>query len=323
MKKLLLSLFLLTLPLLQAESLHLKQLFNKLPESSYLIFKQEDQLTMLHIMERAPSHLFFEEISIPKSSFKKLNLSWEEFLEMGAPMHTSWLQYAWNTSSGKLDEVFDASSRHWLDHEEFNAFLPSILNLKLEKVPPQKRHRSGENLWSPTIHYDGNSYKDLACSEWQANWPQDNSDLSGAYLRCYIPPQDTALPFPYWLAIQAKGLYQIIHIQDSGIFSALPSAPFPKHPPEIIKACYTKPGLLNLTIRKGIKSANLKAFAYRRGQGMQALSAEEVPIDGQLALLRLSINELPDRQLDWTLHIYDQDSPKTFCEFTLNRRIEK
>ena len=211
----------------QALPFSLNEKIAKGQPGDYIVTEKENNFSLLLLRSQSSSLLVLEEISIPTVLFESLATpSWRQWVEKGAPGHTSWTLFEINLEKGKLQESYSFSQRRWLSWDDSEPFLASVLFLPLEKLPPEQRKRigppplSGEqdrrSLWSPTLVKEGKKMPKAQCEAFRSHWPEDNSHLSLCQIDLYFDSQSPVFPFPFWIEVY-NGHYSFkLPVVDSG-----------------------------------------------------------------------------------------------------------
>lgn len=223
------------------EALSLKQNIQHARKGDFIVTSQNKNYSLFHIYDKTPSSLTIEEVTVPSSRIK-LPFSWREWIKNGAPHHTSWILYSIDLATGNIKESFSVSQNGWLNFGSNESFLPTLFNLELIPVPTNQLRKVGpppandsidrRPFWQPQLIVDGRVIKGVSFKAWRAQWPKDNSELSGKFVEIYLPEESEKYPsyLPYWL--QVKGLLgrASLHIIDSGTELFSPASPIPPRP---------------------------------------------------------------------------------------------
>lgn len=210
-----------------AEEMYLRQNLSKARRGDYLITLQNKTYTALVIKNKSAQELQFEEISIPTNRIVP-SQSWRNWLLQGAPGNTSWISYRVNTVSGTMTDCFSHTKNMHFEVTQADNFLTKLLNLRLTKVPLNKRKRVGpslmgaadtRNFWNPKLVIDGQEISGVQFAAWQTYWPNDGSELSNKMIEVYVPEEDSCYPsyFPYWLQISGVVGKAKVRIIDAGV----------------------------------------------------------------------------------------------------------
>jgi len=208
MKKLLL-LFLLVNSFLFA-NFSLKERILKSSPGDYTLFLQGKTVSLLLIREQTDNLLLIEEISAPEYQLKNKNLS--EWVQKGAPGHTSWILYEIDLQKNELLESFSHSRNAWLLMNEEEHFLARLLSLKLTPVsyedrkkigpPPRDGERDHRSVWSPPLIIEGKRNPKPKALVYSTIWPKDHSPLANKKIDLYFSP-DEKYPLPFWIQLSS------------------------------------------------------------------------------------------------------------------------
>ncbi len=187
----------------------------------YVVTEQFGCYTALLIREISDSQLILEEINIPKMLFS--SDSWKQWIEEGAPAHTSWIAYTVDLEKNCVIHSYSYSEKSAASNQSSASFFSQILGLSLEKVPLSERKRIGmepqegeidrRSLWLPTIMFEGKKIdKPSSISAWRGRWPNDQSIIANCELEIYF----TQFSFPYWIEIKSPHYTATIRSVDSG-----------------------------------------------------------------------------------------------------------
>lgn len=239
MKRLMLAVLMLLMCGLSAD-LYLRDNLGKARAGDYIVTYQNKAFTLLHISEKSGNGLTVEEITVPAQVMPKTGkVAWKEWVQGGAPGHTSWVVYDVDLESGKVGRYYSYSKNEWMAPAD--NFLSTLLNLRLELVPVSERKRVGprpndtfadrRKPWQPRMIVNGQVVEGVNFDEWRTSWPKDNSDLSGRTIEVFLPVEGLSEQypsyFPYWLQISGMIGKAKIRIIDSGsgLVSPKPSLP--------------------------------------------------------------------------------------------------
>lgn len=218
-------------------SLLLRDNFGRAQKGDFIVVAQGKNYSLLHIYAKGPNELTIEEISIPSSKVPKKDFSWKSWVQNGAMGCSSRVIYMIDPATGQIKNFYTLRHGRWHEMSPQSNFLPTLLNLQFNYVPPSQRRRVGINfaaeggrtLWQPKMIVNGSTLEGVQFNAWKATWPKDGSDLSGKTIEVYLPEEDTSYPayFPYWLQISGLVGNAKIRIVDSGsqLTSSLPNIP--------------------------------------------------------------------------------------------------
>lgn len=186
----------------------------------FIVTAQGKSLTLLHIYAKKDNNLTIEEISAPSSCVKSAPGIWKTWISQRAPGHTAWVLYTIDLKTGKLLSSYSVMRQAKQDVASANNFLTTLLNLKLELIPPRQRKKLGASfsLWQPKMVVEGKTIPGVQFDAWRTQWPKDQTDLSERTIDVYIPHESEKYPsyFPYWLEISGLVGSAKVRIIDSG-----------------------------------------------------------------------------------------------------------
>ncbi len=199
----------------------LKERLKQGAPGDYIVTAIDHTYTVLLIRDKSDERMAFEEITIPSQRIPKPWQGWRNWVENGAPGHTSWVLYPIQLPAGEMGQTYSYSQRAWCQSGADN-FLSTLLNLNMKRIPKKDRRRVGAGdtgrPWVPQVTYEGQVVQDVVFEAWRTYWPKDGGDLSGKALTVYLPKDDKRYPayFPYWLEIHGMIGKAKIRIIDSG-----------------------------------------------------------------------------------------------------------
>lgn len=218
-------------------SLLLRDNLAKAQQGDFIVIAQGKNYNLLHIYAKNSTDLTIEEISVPSSKIPKKDFSWKMWAQNGATNCSSRVVYTLDSRTGQIRSFYTLKQGRWYEISPQSNFLPTLLNLQFNYIPPSQRRRvginftgeSGRALWQPKMIVDGFNIEGVPFNAWKAIWPKDGSDLSGKTIEVYLPEENTSYPayFPYWLQISGLVGNAKIRIVDSGkqLTSSLPYLP--------------------------------------------------------------------------------------------------
>ncbi len=170
----------------------------------FIVTEQDKNYSLLLLREKTSAAIVFEEISIPCHKIHLPGMNWEDWTALGAPGHTSWIQYEIDPRTLKLVECYSYSKKGWLYIEESEHFFSKLLSLKLTRVPVEERKKIGpapvlgepdrRPFWIPTLVIDSKKVK-IPCDILKASWPKDDTLLSSCTITLYFPSEEKSF-FP-------------------------------------------------------------------------------------------------------------------------------
>lgn len=207
----------------------LRENFAKAKAGDYIVTAQGSTFTALHVRDKVGHNLVMEEISAPANRIPKQCYTWRQWIEAGAPGHTSWMIYNLDIDSGHMKEAFSYTKNCWFNIPEADNFLSKLLNLNFSIIPLENRKKIGPNardaatqlyrgVWNPRMIVNGQEVHNVRFSAWKTRWPNDSSELAGKMIEIYVPEESDLYPsyFPYWLQISGMIGKAKVRIVDSG-----------------------------------------------------------------------------------------------------------
>lgn len=224
------TLFLLFLPLLLsagAPSFQLLTAFRSATPGDYWVAAEGKNQTLLLVANREGERLTFEEITRPDRGKKNTPANWAEWVQSGAPQHTSWVSYQIDLSHGRVVSAYSRTRNQWLDSSSSNQLLSTLFTLSFQPMRSDYRRRVGavtaadplsRPLWQPPLTFQGERQPNTPFSAWVARWPQDGSELAGKEVTIYLPDREGPYPsyFPYWIETNDTYSTAKLRIIDSG-----------------------------------------------------------------------------------------------------------
>jgi hypothetical protein len=197
------------------------QEIKKASSGDFVIYAYKQQSTLLRIAGNNGKELVVEEISSPKPEIRK----WQEWLNEGAPGHSSWTISRISLDNGTIKSVYNVDERAYITTPITFPFLPTLLTTPLTLIAASEKKRIGAEplpgemdfrpLWLPKIIFEGKELK-TAVEAFRLVWPRDESELSGKTLELYFPVSEAIIYLPYWIEMNA-GLNKIkICVIDAG-----------------------------------------------------------------------------------------------------------
>jgi hypothetical protein len=222
--------FLLLFPLF-AFGATLKERIARAETGDFVVMSQGKSSSVLLIRSLSSSSLILEEITAPE----KENRPWKEWVEKGAPGHTSWVMYEIDLVENKLVESYSPSQKRWLFVDEVDAFLPQLLALNLSPIAKDNRKRIGpppppgepdqRAFWIPPFVTSGAKKERPQVESWQGVWPEDGSRLEACLVELYFEKET---PLPIWIELKSPHYAFKIRAVDSGRKLTSPAPPLPK-----------------------------------------------------------------------------------------------
>lgn len=228
-----------SLSCLHAQEMCLKDHFIRAQPGDYVVTAQAQNYCLLLIREKQGDVLTLEEIMAPAQRFSKEGVDWSRWVEEGASGNTSWVVYKISLQNAALLESFSYTKRAWCQLAAGDHFLGTLLNLRLQRMPPAQRKRVGpmpregevdrRPFWNPRVVVEGQTVEGVSFEAWTTRWPSDGSELSGKKIELYLPKEGARCPsyFPYWLQVGGIVGKAKVRIIDSGFDLHSPQPPPP------------------------------------------------------------------------------------------------
>ncbi len=188
----------------------LKERVLKSTPGDYSLFLQGKTASLLLIRERSESILTIEEISAPIYQIKNVKLA--DWIQKGAPGHTSWITYEIDLEKNELLETFSHSRNAWLLTNEEDHFLARLLSLALKPVSYEERKKIGpapadgesdhRALWTPPLTLEGKLQPKPETLVYSTIWPRDESPLADKKIELYFT-SDEKYPLPFWIQLSS------------------------------------------------------------------------------------------------------------------------
>ena len=240
-------------------------------KGEYIVTLQDKNYSLLLVRDIQKNSILLEEVSIPSDDINASTMDWKSWMELGAPGHSSWIQYEIDPTTLKLIECYSFSKKGWLYLEESEHFLSRLLSLTLSKIPSEERKKIGLSpkqeeidqrpLWNPPFFSKGKKNK-IACEAWKSYWPKDDTLLSSCQIIMYFPSKEIS-SFPLWIEASNGHFSYAIRVIDSGkqLTSFIKSS-LPRRPPQFLKAMEKKENSLRLSIKSPAYYKNFSLFAF-------------------------------------------------------------
>jgi len=212
-------------------------------KGDFIVTEQDKNYSLLLIREKTPDAIVFEEVSIPRHKIHLPGMDWVDWMGLGAPGHSSWIQFEIDSRDLKLVECYSRSKKAWLYPESSEHFFAKLLSLKLTPVPKEEVRKIGpapisdepdqRPVWTPALFVEQKKTK-IPSETVRTYWPKDDTPLSVCRITLYFPSKEST-PFPVWIeANNGHFNYSIrgIHF-GKGLKSPLKEG-VPKRPPRIL-----------------------------------------------------------------------------------------
>jgi len=246
----------------------LKDRFLEAEEGTYIVTEQNQLVSLLHLHTKGEKCLLFEEISIPQHQVKKMK--WDEWVNRGAPGHTSWILYEIDLEKESVTECYSRTRKAWIPTDEMAAFLIPLISLNLNYLSEEERMQTGptpkpgviqNRPWGPPQVIEGKKIKEAEYDVYTAKWPIDRTDLSGKPIVLYFDKERKNFPFPYWLQVRDGVVKFKIRALDSGRGMVSPACDIPRRRPTFTSGIHKEGGILQLSLNCPIYFDSLKLYA--------------------------------------------------------------
>lgn len=286
----------------------LKDKIKSAENGDYLVFEANKMITVLCTRSIANGSITLEEISIPSQTLKKHPASWSDWVKNKAPGHTSWSMTEIDLNNSQIIECYSFSRSSWVQLSSNESLFATLLGLPLEPLKMEKRPRIGpppeagemdiRKIWEPSLWFEGKKKNNPHFDAYEANWPQDGTDLSGKTVSLYFD-RESHFPFPFWVQIEAAYATVSLRAIDSGKKLPSPFSYLPKRVPQFIgQPKKTKTGL-RFSIKSPKYYREFELFAVDvTGKEKQIHPISHSFIEGNNEILTL---EIPDENLRQTL----------------------
>ncbi len=257
---------------LSADQMFLRDNLSRANVGDFLVTDQNRTQTVLIIAAKDERVITIQEVSIPEGCFPSgLAASWREWVQKGAPGHTSWVAYEIDPHDGALLESFSYTKNSWCDIPRADSFLSTLFNLPLTLMPDQSRRRVGGNdrrrVWQPKLTVDGQVIPNAPFRSWRGRWPNDGTELGGKLIEAYLPTEEGKYPsyFPYCLQVTGGVGKARMRIIDSGTGLRPPVPLMPQRPLAFTNNGRMEEGHLRLWLKTRPQYTNLTLVAIEAG----------------------------------------------------------
>lgn len=254
-----------------ASAFSLKENLTKGQPGDYVVTQQGNIYSVLLIRSISASIVQLEEISVPDSEVSS-DIIWKEWVEAKAPGHTSWCVFEIELNEAKMLESYSYSRAAWLYYGDSDHFLTKLLSLPFKTTPDTKRRRIGpapsieetdhRSFWTPPVIVEGIKMQKPKLSSCSANWPKDDTRLSGCEVELYFGD----FPFPYWIDVKSTHFTASIRAVDSGSHLTSPMPPMPQRPPEFLGQAQLENRKIMLTLKCPAYYHSLNLYAIDLSQ---------------------------------------------------------
>lgn len=240
-------------------------------KGDYVVTQQDKNYSLLLLREKNKEFLVFEEVSIPCNKIHLPGMDWADWISLGAPGHTSWIQYEIDAHTLQLIECYSYSKKGWLYMEESEHFFSKLLSLHLSKVPSDEKKKIGpapihgepdrRPFWTPTLASNSEKIK-IPCEAWKTSWPKDDTLLSSCRITLYFPPEEKSF-FPLWIEANNGHFNYSIRGIHLGKNLTSPTKPLvPKRSPRIVRSSEKTEEHRILTIKAPTYYQNFTLFVF-------------------------------------------------------------
>lgn len=240
-------LFFILVPSQLAASSRNLQLLDKLQEAQvgdYVVIKQSFDYKLIAIHKKTNTELQLLECTVPPQKIQE-KISWNQWMDKGAPGNTSLILYEVEFESGKIIEAFHVSRSTFLNLNEHNNFVEKLLTIPFTKLPLQERKKIGPRphlikdtrpLWQPLLIFQGKKIPNVSFEAYKSKWPHDQSELANQEITIYLPIGEGKYPcyLPYWLELGSKITKAKMRIVDSGNNLNTQKFQMPKQAPQFL-----------------------------------------------------------------------------------------
>lgn len=312
----------------------LNQRLSKARPGDFFVAEADRMISVLAVRSVTDHSIILEEITAPSSALTPLPSSWKEWLKKRAPGHTSWSMLEIDLKEHQLLECYSFTRATWLHLSSHNSFIPTLLGLSLHPVPKEELKRIGpapidgepdlRQIWKPPLIVHGKTLSDTQFSVYRAEWPQDNSQLSGNNVSLYFD-QKGRTPFPVWIQIDTTHASASLRILDTGHNLPVLHRRLPRRVPEFVGIPKRTQKGMRLSVKspKYYRSFDLFAVDVTTRE-KQILPITHSLVSGEGDVLEIEINreELhnilqPDHRYTWLIvptghSEFYSESPKAF-----------
>lgn len=204
------------------ESVSLLSLQSKSKKGDYFAALSLNEILFYAVLQNSPDTLIIQLASAPKA-FLKERPNWKVWAEKGASCATLNALIAIDKKKGSVLWVYDLQKQALRGFNEGN-LITTLLHLSLREQEPAKRkkkyldRKSGPNYWSPAVRFQGKQYPNTHLTPWEAEWPNDGTELSRQKIVVYLSTEDKQFPayIPYLIEVGTGGTKQALRTLDSG-----------------------------------------------------------------------------------------------------------
>ncbi len=255
------------------DALTMKSKFTHADIGDFIVCDQKGSLSMIFIKTSDTKTIVLEEISFPKRARPKKGgvAGWQEWLNNGAPGHTSWIDVEIDLNETKILECFSFSRNAWLSLAAGESFLLNLLDLKLYKIPEDELKKIGpaplkgpdnRKMWLPQLVFNGKKTTHRAFDIFRIDWPKDDSPLSNKHVEIYFNQKDKLFPFPYLVRIRDSTDASLsFRVLDSGKGICSPKIEIPRRIFSFLKMHQNDPESVKLEVSAPLYYKKFSLFA--------------------------------------------------------------
>ncbi len=192
----------------------------------YIVTEQSGTISVLFIRALKENILTLEEISAPADKIKPSKISWQDWINKGAPLASAWTLYELDVNEGKLQKCYSFLQKKWIRLDDSEYFFGKLITLPLTKVQNAERKKIGaaplkgeedvRSPWNPPHFVNGQKKEKPTFEAFKTHWPKDKTDLSECALELYFDEKNKTFPFPYWLEVKGGHYTFKMRTLDSG-----------------------------------------------------------------------------------------------------------
>ncbi len=312
----------------------LKERLKRAKSGDFFVAESNKIISILAIRSITSHSVILEEITVPSSALNPKKTSWNDWIKKRAPGHTSWSMIEIDLQNHQLLECYSFTRSAWMQLASQDSLIPTLLGLHLAAVPQNELRRIGpapmdgepdlRKIWKPPLVIDGLSMTDVDFSVYEADWPQDGSQLSGNKVSLYFD-RSNHTPFPVWIQIDTSHATASLRVIDAG--KSLPSLHrgLPRRVPEFIGTPRKTESGMSLSLKSPKYYRSFDLFAVdvtTREKQILPVTHSLVTGDGEILQIEIDHEELetilkPDHRYTWLLvpngHSESYtESPKSF-----------
>jgi len=246
---------------------NLKEKLQKAESGTYVVTEHNHMISLLHLHTIKEGIILFEDVNIPTHFVH--HTDWKEWLESGAPGHTSWVLYEVDLHRNYITECYSLSSKTWITKDNIESFFIPFLNLNLTYLSEAQRMRSTPSMagqlsdtpWAPPQTFHGKKMINPQYDVYTAMWPHDHTKLSGKQIVFYFDKMREKFPFPYWVQLHEGVCKFRMRALDSGIGLRSPVNDIPRRAPVFIGGVEQKNRMVTLSLNMPTYYDRCKLYA--------------------------------------------------------------